>query len=80
MASDPAVADETRALEADRPRAAAPRLLPLRLDAVGLEAPDVADDTAVDPPEPVASANAAGMDANAEPTPRATASAPTRPT
>ena len=78
MASDPAVADETWALEADRPRAAAPRLL--RLDAVGLEASDVADDTAVDPPESVASANAAGMDANAEPTPRATANAPTRPT
>ena len=34
----------------------------------------------VDPPEPVVSANAAGIHNTAEPTPNATASAPTRPT
>ena len=34
----------------------------------------------VDPPEPVVSANATGTDATAEPTPNATANAPTRPT
>jgi hypothetical protein len=33
-----------------------------------------------DPPDPVVSANATGTDATAEPTPRATANAPTRPT
>jgi len=43
------------------------------------EPPD--DDEPVEPPEPVSSANAtAGMDAIAAPTPKATASAPTRPT
>jgi hypothetical protein len=45
------------------------------------EAP--ADESALDPaapPEPVVSANASGMAAAAEPMPKATASAPTRPT
>jgi hypothetical protein len=45
------------------------------------EAP--ADESAldpVDPPEPVVSANANGIAAAAEPTPKATANAPTRPT
>ena len=42
---------------------------------------DAADDpSAVDPGEPVVSAAAIGTDAIAEPTPKATASAPTRPT
>jgi hypothetical protein len=79
VASDPAVADDPPALEADRPRGTA-RLLPLRFVAAGLEASDGADETPVDPPEPVSSANAAGMDASAEPTPSATARAPIRPT
>jgi hypothetical protein len=34
----------------------------------------------VEPAEPVVSANATGTDATAEPTPNATANAPTRPT
>jgi hypothetical protein len=34
----------------------------------------------LDPAEPVVSANAIGIDATAEPTPNATANAPTRPT
>jgi hypothetical protein len=42
--------------------------------------PDDADDASeVDPGEPVVSANATGTDATAEPTPNATANAPTRP-
>lgn len=36
--------------------------------------------SALDPAEPVVSAKATGIDATAEPTPRAMASAPTRPT
>lgn len=43
-----------------------------------LAADEVSDP--VDPAEPVVSANAIGTDATAEPTPNATASAPTRPT
>ena len=47
--------------------------------------PDDSDDadgdpSEADPGEPVVSATAIGIDANAEPTPSATASAPTRPT
>lgn len=36
--------------------------------------------SALEPAEPVVSANAIGIDATADPTPRAMASAPTRPT
>jgi hypothetical protein len=49
------------------------------LDAEELEESDVADDDPVDPPEPVVSASATGIAANPEPTPSATAKAPTRP-
>jgi hypothetical protein len=45
--------------------------------------PDAAESAELDPaepPEPVVSANATGTDATAEPTPNATANAPTRPT
>ena len=45
-------------------------------DAVAPDEPDEPDD----PPEPVVSANAIGIAATAEPTPNATANAPTRPT
>ncbi|MFM9032701.1 MAG: hypothetical protein ACKOQ4_00125 [Mycobacterium sp.] len=41
---------------------------------------DAVESEPVDPPDPVVSANAAGIAATAEPTPRATAKAPTRPT
>ena len=41
---------------------------------------DVASDEPAEPPEPVVSATATGTDAIAEPTPNATANAPTRPT
>ncbi len=47
------------------------------------EADDEADDEPDEPdepPEPVVSANATGTDATADPTPNATAKAPTRPT
>ena len=44
------------------------------------EAPDAEEPDPVDPPDPVISANATGIDATAEPTPNATAKAPTRPT
>ena len=55
---------------------------PLRDGTDGFVAPadeDESDDPD-DPPDPVVSANATGTDATAEPTPNATASAPTRPT
>ena len=45
--------------------------------------PDAVESAALDPddpPDPVVSANATGTDATAEPTPNATANAPTRPT
>jgi hypothetical protein len=48
-------------------------------DLVEDEADDESDDP-VEPPDPVVSANATGTDAIAEPTPNATANAPTRPT
>ena len=52
-----------------------------REGAVVLVEPEEADDASVlDPAEPVVSAKATGIDATADPTPRATASAPTRPT
>lgn len=41
---------------------------------------DAAESEPVDPAEPVVSAKAAGAEASAEPTPSATASAPTGPT
>ena len=41
---------------------------------------DAVESEPVDPAEPVVSAKAAGAEASAEPTPSATASAPTRPT
>jgi hypothetical protein len=41
---------------------------------------DDESDEPVEPPEPVVSANATGIDATAAPTPKATANAPTRPT
>jgi len=46
---------------------------------VDAEAPASAELEPEDPAEPVVSANAMGIDATAEPTPRATANAPTRP-
>jgi hypothetical protein len=44
------------------------------------ESDDDESDEPVEPPEPVVSANATGIDATAAPTPKATANAPTRPT
>jgi hypothetical protein len=44
------------------------------------EAAESAELDPVEPAEPVVSANATGTDATAEPTPNATANAPTRPT
>lgn len=44
------------------------------------EPEEAVDASELDPAEPVVSAKATGIDATAEPTPRATASAPTRPT
>jgi hypothetical protein len=41
---------------------------------------DVESDDPVEPPDPVVSANATGTATTAEPTPNATANAPTRPT
>jgi hypothetical protein len=42
--------------------------------------PDAAESAELDPVDPVVSANATGTDATADPTPNATANAPTRPT
>jgi hypothetical protein len=49
-------------------------------DAADPDAPESAELDPDDPPDPVVSANATGTDATAEPTPNATANAPTRPT
>jgi hypothetical protein len=49
-------------------------------DEAGDEAEVEESDDPDDPADPVVSANATGTDATAEPTPRATASAPTLPT
>jgi hypothetical protein len=49
-------------------------------DAADPEAAESAELDPDDPPDPVVSANATGTDATAEPTPNATAKAPTRPT
>jgi hypothetical protein len=50
-------------------------------DVVLVEPADAVDEaSALDPAEPVVSAKATGIDATAEPTPRAMARAPTRPT
>ena len=77
--SDESDTDEPPA--AEPPAAEPPRpARPARGDGlVAEEAADESDDP-VEPPEPVVSANATGTDATAEPTPNATASAPTRPT
>ena len=61
------------------PDRAAPRVRDS--DAVDPEDPvDAEDPSELEPGEPVVSAAAIGIDATAAPTPRATASAPTRPT
>jgi hypothetical protein len=51
-----------------------------RVRAAGASDSDDVDSSGVDPGAPVVSAAAIGTDAIAEPTPNATASAPTRPT
>ena len=71
--------EDPPAVEAVRPRVADDRVARPGLDAEELEESDVADDAPVDPPEPVVSASATGIAANPEPTPSATAKAPTRP-
>jgi hypothetical protein len=64
------------------PSAAPPR--PDRAPRAGADVDAPADDASepdpLDPAEPVVSANATGTDATADPTPNATANAPTRPT
>ena len=50
-------------------------------DVVDVESDDAAEsEDPVEPPDPVVSANATGTATTAEPTPNATANAPTRPT
>ena len=56
-----------------------PRTDDLADDLADDEADDESEDP-VEPADPVVSANATGTDATAEPTPNATANAPTRPT
>jgi len=74
---------ESVAVEPPRPVRAAPRDGTDDVDADD-ESDDVDDDDEsdepVEPPEPVVSASATGTDTTAEPTPNATANAPTRPT
>ncbi|MBU3749951.1 MAG: hypothetical protein FGM52_05780 [Mycobacterium sp.] len=73
MASEPApMRREPAGLEASCPPGRA-----VDFDAVPDEASEALEP--VDPPEPVLSAKATGTDTTAEPTPRATAKAPTRP-
>jgi hypothetical protein len=90
-ADDPRPADRVSTPAAVGPSLAVPARLPLRLTRAGEGAfveVSAVDDSVdaesaldpVDPPEPVVSANATGTDATADPTPSATASAPTRPT
>ena len=67
---------ESVAVEPPRPARAAPRE---GTDADAEDADEASEEPA-EPAEPVVSANATGTDATAEPTPNATASAPTRPT
>jgi hypothetical protein len=69
--------EESVAVEPARPVRTAPR--EGADDADADEADDASDEPA-EPPEPVVSATATGTDATAEPTPNATANAPTRPT
>ena len=67
--------------EPPRPARAGPRDGALvESDAADPEAAESAELDPDDPPDPVVSANATGTDATAEPTPNATAKAPTRPT
>ena len=68
---------ESEAVEPSRPVRAAPRD---GADDVAADEADDESDEPVEPPDPVVSANATGTDATAEPTPSATANAPTRPT
>jgi hypothetical protein len=69
--------EESLAVEPARPVRAAPRE---GADDAGDDEADGASDEPAEPPEPVVSATATGTDATAEPTPSATANAPTRPT
>ena len=69
--------EESVAVEPARPVRAAPR--EGADDADDGEADDASDEPA-EPAEPAVSATATGTDASAEPTPNATANAPTRPT
>ena len=85
--TEPAVAGAGRVIAVLEPREAGPRDTPRATD-VGADdpadaAPDPAPEPAPDPDEAaesVVSANATAVEANSEPMPRATASAPTRPT
>lgn len=79
---DPDPAPSEDPAPADYPRAA-PRPLgdPTRFDDRGTPTPDApCSADAVDPADPVVSAAATGMASRADPTPNATAKAPTRPT
>ena len=81
--TEPAAAGTGRGIPVLEPREAGPRDTPRAAD-VGADDPaDAAPEPAPDPDEAaesVVSANATAVEANSEPMPRATASAPTRPT
>jgi hypothetical protein len=81
-ASEP---DPRRLESTDDPPPEEPLRAPDRADRAGAAVEDPDDDVPaefdpVDPDDPVVSASANGTDEIADPTPRATASAPTRPT
>ena len=72
---------EPLSLDDDDADDAAPPRPERRGEVVFVEPADDADEASVlEPAEPAVSAKATGIDATAEPTPRAMASAPTRPT